>query len=138
MPTNANYRSRGSTVIPASVDFNIGLSRSGTRIKVQIAKGRGSDDDGILFYDLVDINHPEGPALELRAVNLGTTRLGQVLAFVGDGEKARKDIITHMATLYPDVTHAKISKAVDNDLRLLQAVRKVEQARHGVWKACGG
>lgn len=136
MPANANYRSRGSSVIPASIDFNIGLSRSGTRIKVQIAKGRGSDDEGLLFYDLVDINHPEGPALELRAVNLGTTRLGQVLEFISE-ERLRKDIIAHMALLYPEMTHARTCKAVDNDLRLLRAVRKAEAVRHGVWKACG-
>ena len=135
VPDNANYSSRGSSAIPDSIDFNISLSRSGTRVKVQLAKCRGSDDEGLLFYDLIDVDHPEGPALELRAVNLGTTRLGQVLEFVAT-ERVRKDIVAHMTVLYPEMTYAKACKAVDNDLRLLRAIRKVESVRHGVWKAC--
>jgi hypothetical protein len=135
-PMSANYKARGSSVIPASVDFNLALSRSGPRVKVQVAKGRGADDESLLFYDITDVSHPEGAAIELRGVNLGNTRQGQVLAFIAE-ERARKDIVRHMQELYTEQPLSKVEKAVDNDLRLLRSVRKAEQVagKFGVWRA---
>lgn len=135
VPANANYRARGASVIPASVDFNMSLHRTGSRVRIQMAKGRGADDEGLIFYDIKDVDHSDGPAIKLEAVSMNNTRLGEVLDFIAQ-ERKRAEVVEFIKSKYPEMTQAKAAKAADNDLRLLRANRKADQVRYGVWKAC--
>ena len=128
-----NYRARGSTSISASVDFNLPISRKKDVLKLEFGKARGADDEGAVMYTVREMSHEDGPALRLEAVDMNDTRIQKVLALLAEPLK-RSDCITKMREWYPEMTPARAAKAVDNDLRHLRALGKVEQISFGVWR----
>lgn len=131
---NANYQSRGATVIPASVDFHFAMKRIGPRITLQMPKGRGADIEQLVYYDIKEVDHPDGTALKLDAPAPEATRQGKLLIFLTQ-ERKRDDMVAFLRSAEPGITDARAKKAVDNDLRLLRSYGKVEKVAHGVWKA---
>lgn len=129
---NVNYVSRGSTVIPSACDFHLHLKRNKQRIIVEKGKARGADED-MIQYDIVEIDHPEGFALKLTATDPHDTRQGKLLLFIQEPKK-RAEMVAFYKSI-EEMTEARANKAVDNDLRILQAYRKVEKVSHGVWRA---
>lgn len=131
---DANYRSRGATVIPASVDFHFAIKRSGNRILLQTPKGRGADVEQIVPFDIVEVDHPDGMALKFEARKPEENRQGKLLEFMAEPRK-REDLIAFVRAEDPKLTEARAKKAVDNDLQLLRAYQKVERVGYGIWKA---
>ena len=129
---NANYRARGATVISAGVDFHVILRRVRDRVQIILPKARGGMES-LLYYDMKDTNHPDGPAVALVTTNLEDTRQGFVLKQLANGPQTRAQLIAAMWKENGDMTRGKVERAVDNDLQLLRSVGKVQNVRHGVW-----
>lgn len=130
---DANYRARGATVIPASVDFHFAMKRIGPRIMLQMPKGRGADVEQLIHFDITEVDHPEGVALKLDAPKPEATRQGKVLDYLKENRK-REDLVAYMKAA-ENMTEARARKAVDNDLRLLRSLGKIARVGYGIWKA---
>lgn len=129
--THVNYTHRGASTIAAAIDFNLVLKRNKQRVMLNIAKGRGGDE-GIIAYDIEERDDPRGPAISLVAIDLDNKRLTLMLSLLTTNQQ-RKQLIVAYKEKFPELTFDRASKAVDNDLQLLQAERKIERKSHGIW-----
>jgi hypothetical protein len=129
-PSNATYRSRGSTVIPAACDAILNLSRHKNRITLDPVKARGDESPRINF-DIVDVNHPEGAALRLNHID-ETDREGKLMMLLASGPKPRKEIVAFYEHTY-GITTVKAYQASNNDINSLYHKQKIKSLSRGIW-----
>lgn len=127
----ANERTRGSRVIVDAADFHMHLTRKGTRVRVELPKARG-ENESLTYFDINEVDHPDGTALRLEAPDENASRTGQILSFLRETRK-RAEIEAFLRTQEPALTAGQARKAVDNTLRLLQSLNKVERIGYGNW-----
>ncbi len=130
---NRNYAAAGSFVISAAVDFNIPVSRKGKKIKLELPKARGGDEQEV-YFEMVDVEHPQGEAIQLVAVEKGADRKSAILNYLAAEPKPRKEIVALVATLERCST-ARAGKITDNELTTLLAAGRVAKGPgYGIWR----
>jgi len=65
-PMSANYSARGNSVISGSIDFHLHLRRSANKIRMSLAKGRGSEKlPADAAFEILEGECQDGPYLRL-------------------------------------------------------------------------
>lgn len=134
-----NYMARGSSTIAGSIDFHLSLRRESAtadRIRLRMPKGRGAEGlDALTYFDIVDVPHPDGPAIRLVVPDTTATRTGRILDFIKTRKSAsRQEIITSVSASEPLLTGTKPTTATDNALALLSRAGKIKRAGRGIWE----
>ena len=137
---SANYRSRGASAIPASVDFHFQLSRTAEdTVAITMPKGRGADDlDPPSAFTIVKSKDAEGNhsvRLELAdAVNSEVSE--QLFALLVMRPRKRKELVDMVQTMRPNMDADNVSKWVDNQLQAWKRSGAIESKERGIWELC--
>jgi len=131
---SAMYRPRGSSVIAGSVDFILSLQRRKNRVKLTATKGRGAVmEHPTEYFDISDIETPEGPGIELRIPQDARETL--VLEALRVRTCTRGDLCALLKVAEPDIKDVTCYRAVDNTLSLLSSRKLIKNVKRGLWEA---
>lgn len=131
---NPNYRARGSSKLPGAIDFHFYLSRQGQRVRMEMPKARGEDQQ-IITFNIIEVDHADGRAFQLVADG-AENKLARLHTFLL-APRARREMEEFYRAEFR-LNQGQAKRAVDHDLRILLNSNKVERAeKYGWWKAKG-
>jgi len=133
---DANYSARGSTEIPAAVDFNLVLHKRGKGVRLHLPKGRGAAPDDLDHTDFTITygGTPEAPAVTLVPVDAsGQTHQAIVSQLVEGfhlGNFSRAQLVETLA----QAGHQRPERIADTGIAWLHRNKRITSTGRGTWR----